>query len=242
MKTRVPLWLFVIAIVGGMLQPGFGQTPDSSTLSPTTPNQPSVSSEPPPANGKKPISFSARSVQGVLAKDKQTTVLIGSVKIATGSLVITADRVELSGEDYKNVVCSGNVTVNDSEKGFSLVAEKLNYQRDTEIGIAQGKVNVNDTKNNTIIDAEWLRFDQQQSIFEAAVSVLVLKEDMSIRAEYAHYNRNTEEIKLHGGAIAITEDGNLKGDVISATSDWSNLQISGEVSGIITTEKSSPSQ
>jgi lipopolysaccharide export system protein LptA len=108
--------------------------------------------------------------------------------------------------------------------------------------VAQGKVAVNDTKNNTTIDAEWLRFDQQQSIFEAAVSVLVLKEDMSIRAEYAHYNRDTEEIKLHGGAVAITEDGTLKGDVISATSDWSNIQVSGEVSGTITTKEQSASQ
>jgi lipopolysaccharide export system protein LptA len=233
MKTRAPLWLFVIAIVSGALQTGFAQT---------EPEQSSVPAETQPASGKKPISFSARSVQGVLAKDRQDTILTGSVKITTGSLIITADRVELNGEDYVNVACSGNVTVNDTEKGFSLVAEKLNYQRDTEIGIAQGKVAVDDTKNNTTIDAEWLRFDQQQSIFEAAVSVLVLKEDMSIRAEYAHYNRDTEEIKLHGGAIAVTEDGTLKGDVISATSDWSNLQVSGEVSGDITTKEKPASQ
>ncbi len=246
MKIRAPLWLFVIVIVGGMLQSGFAQTAASQTLSPATPDQPPVSSEissePQQAKGKKPIFFSARSVQGVLAKEKQNTILTGSVKITTGSLTITADRVELSGEDYVNVACSGNVTVNDAEKGFSLVAEKLYYRRDTEIGVAQGRVAVNDTKNNTTIDAEWLRFDQQQSIFEAAVSVLVLKEDMSIRAEYAHYNRDTEEIKLHGGAVAITEDGTLKGDVISATSDWSNIQVSGEVSGTITTKEKSASQ
>ncbi|SLM18176.1 exported hypothetical protein [uncultured spirochete] len=237
MKTRAPLWLLVLAMIVGALQTGLAQaTPPAAPVPSSPPAGPQT------ASGKKPISFSARSVQGVLAKDKQDTILTGSVKIITGSLFITADRVELSGEDYVNVACSGNVTVNDTEKGFSLVAEKLNYQRDTEIGLAQGKVAVNDTKNNTIIDAEWIRFDQQQSIFEAAVSVLVLKEDMSIRAEYAHYNRDTEEIKLHGGAIAVTEEGTLKGDVISATSDWSNLQISGEVSGNITSKENSASQ
>jgi len=127
------------------------------------------------AGGKKPITFTARSVQGVLAKGKQNTILTGSVKIITGSLVITADRVDLSGEDYVNVKCTGNVTVNDTEQGFSLVSERLTYQRDTEIGIAQGNVNVNDTKNNTVIDAAWVRFDQKQSIFEAAVAVQVKK-------------------------------------------------------------------
>jgi len=100
----------------------------------------------------------------------------------------------------------------------------------------------NDTKNNTVIDAAWVRFDQKQSIFEAAVAVQVKKEDMSIRAEYVFYNRDTEEIWLHGGAIAVTEEGTLKGDVISTSADWSNLRVSGEVSGTITPKESSSSQ
>jgi len=226
MKTHALARLIAGAILLGSLQCGYTQA-----------ETPAVA-----ANGKKPITFSARSVQGILAKGKQDTILVGSVNIVTGSLVITADRVELSGEDYVNVACSGNVIITDTEKGFSMVAEKCSYQRDTEIGIAQGKVAVDDTKNSTVINAEWVKFDQQNSIFEAAISVLVLKEDMSIRAEYAHYNRNTEEIKLHGGAVAITEEGSLKGDVISASSDWSNLQISGQVSGNITSKENAPSQ
>jgi hypothetical protein len=86
------------------------------------------------------------------------------------------------------------------------------------------------------------QFDQQQSIFVVAVSVVVLKEDMSIRAEYAFYNRDTEEIKLHGGAVAVTQEGTIKGDTISTTTDWSNLQVSGEVSGTITPKENAPTQ
>lgn len=226
MKTRARVPLLIAALMLVAAQLSFSQ----------------ASSTAPASGGKKPITFSAKSVQGVLAKDKQDTILTGSVKIITGSLVITADRVELSGQDYVSVVCSGNVNVNDTEKGFSLIAEKLNYQRDSEIGVAQGRVAVNDTKNSTVIDAEWVRFDQQQSIFEAAVSVVVLKEDMSIRAEYAFYNRDTEEIKLHGGAVAVTQEGTLKGDSISTTTDWSKLQVSGEVSGSITPKETAPTQ
>lgn len=232
MKTRASIILLTVAMVFGAAQLSFPQSNP-----PASPAQPAQ-----PTGGKKPITFSAKSVQGVLAKDKQDTILTGSVKVITGSLVITADRVELSGQDYVNVACSGNVNVADTEKGFSLVGEKLSYQRDTEIGVAQGKVTVNDTKNNTVIDAEWVRFDQQQSIFEAAVSVVVLKEDMSIRAEYAFYNRDTEEIKLHGGAVAVTQEGTIKGDTISTTTDWSNLQVSGEVSGTITPKENAPTQ
>lgn len=255
MKTKAPFWLLTVVLMFAASLASFAQAAKPAASSPPAtsqqspaPSQPSVpSGSPQPTSsqtteGKKPITFSARSVQGVLAKGKENTILTGSVKITTGSLVITADRVELSGENYINVICSGNVVASDSEKGFSLVAEKLSYQRDTEIGVAQGKVAVNDTKNNTIINAEWVRFDQKQSIFEAAVSVLVLKEDMSIRAEYAHYNRDTEEIRLHGGAVAITETGELKGDTITASSDWSNLQISGEVSGNITSKEKTATQ
>jgi len=244
MKTRSSAILLSLAMALGATQFAISQTNPPPLPAQTSPPAPTGTATAPTqtTGGKKPITFSAKSVQGVLAKDKQDTILTGSVKVITGSLVITADRAELSGQDYVNVACSGNVNVTDTEKGFSLVSQKLNYQRDTEIGVAQGKVAVNDTKNNTVIDAEWVRFDQQQSIFEAAVSVVVLKEDMSIRAEYAYYNRDTEEIKLHGGAVAVTQEGTLKGDAISATTDWSNLQVSGEVSGTITPKENAPSK
>ncbi len=244
MKTRSSAILLSFAMALGASRLAFPQTnpPQASALA--SPPAPTGTATVPTqtTGGKKPITFSAKSVQGVLAKDKQDTILTGSVKIITGSLVITADRVELSGQDYVNVACSGNVNVTDTEKGFTLVSQKLSYQRDTEIGVAQGKVAVDDTKNHTSINAEWVRFDQRKSIFEAAVSVVVLKEDMSIRAEYAYYNRDTEEIKLHGGAVAVTQDGTLKGDTISAGTDWSNLQVSGEVSGTITPKGNAPSQ
>jgi len=227
-------------MIFGSLSIIFAQTSPPS-LQPG-PEPPAQAPQPQTSSGKKPIVFSANTVQGIIAKGKENTILMGSVHITTGSMIITADRIDLSGEDYVNVVCFGNVTVQDTEKGFSLVAEKLNYNRDTEIGLAQRKVFVNDTKNNTIIDAEWLRFDQKQSIFEAAVAVKVRKEDMSISSEYALYNRDTEEIWLHGGAIAVTEDGVLKGDVISSSSDWSKLKISGEVSGTITPKETATSQ
>ncbi|HOI98413.1 MAG TPA: LptA/OstA family protein [Rectinema sp.] len=240
MKSKIFALILSFMMIFVPFSIGFAQTnPPNVQPSPEPPMQGQQTQS---SSGKKPIVFSANTVQGVIAKGKENTILMGSVHVTTGSLTITADRIDLSGEDYVNVVCLGNVTVLDTEKGFSLVAEKLNYHRDTEIGIAQRKVYVNDTKNNTIIEAEWLRFDQKQSIFEAAVTVQVRKEDMSISSEYALYNRDTEEIWLHGGAIAVTEDGVLKGDVISSSSDWSKLKISGEVSGTITPKETATSQ
>jgi hypothetical protein len=106
MKTRASIILLTVAMVFGAAQLSFPQSNP-----PASPAQPAQ-----PTGGKKPITFSAKSVQGVLAKDKQDTILTGSVKVITGSLVITADRVELSGQDYVNVACSGNVNVADTER------------------------------------------------------------------------------------------------------------------------------
>ncbi|MDH7484514.1 MAG: LptA/OstA family protein, partial [Spirochaetales bacterium] len=196
--------LLVLAL--SMTLPLTAQTPQTAGTIGTATSQ---------AKKKEPIQFQARSVQSVLAKGKERTVLIGSVTITMGSLTILADRVELSGDDYRDVLCVGNVKVNDADKGFSLASEKLRYDRDTETGVAQGKVFVDDTKNSTQINAEWVRFDQAESIFEAAVSVVVVKEDLSVRAEYAKFNRNTEEMELRGGVVAVTEDGTLTGDAIT---------------------------
>ncbi|MCX7776267.1 MAG: hypothetical protein WHT81_09115 [Rectinemataceae bacterium] len=214
--------LLVLAL--GMTLPLTAQAPQAAGT---------VGSDASQAKKKEPIQFKARSVQSVLAKGKERTVLIGSVTITMGSLTILADRVELSGDDYKDVLCMGNVKVNDTDKGFSLASDRLRYDRDTETGVAQGKVFVDDTKNSTQINAEWVRFDQAESIFEAAISVVVVKEDLSVRAEYAKFNRNTEEMELRGGVVAITEDGTLTGEAITGNAGASDMEVSGMVSGTI---------
>lgn len=183
------------------------------------------------------ITFSARRMESVIAKGKEKTILIGGAVVNTGSLKIKADRIELSGEDYNDVFCSGSVEVVDSERGFSLKSAKLAYARDTEIGLAEDKVVLEDSKNEVLLKAEWVRFDQKTSLVDARIAVQILKEDFAVRSEFARFNRDTEVLQLTGQPVALTSQGTVSADFMEGKPSSEGLELSGQVSGTITTKK-----
>lgn len=183
------------------------------------------------------ITFTASRMESVIAKGKEKTILIGEAVVTTGSLEIKADRIELAGEDYNDVVCTGKVVVFDEKKGFLLKAASLSYKRDSEIGVAQDSVVLEDSKNDVLLKASWVRFDQKKSLVDARIGVHILKEDLAVRSEFARYNRDTESIELNGLPVAVSEDGTISADSISGTAAADKLEFGGRVSGTITTRK-----
>lgn len=193
---------------------------------------------PAPAEGSNDtITFSARRMESVIAKGKEKTILIGQAVVNTGTVQIKADRIELSGEDYNDVTCTGAVSVFDESKGFLLKSATLKYARDTEIGLAQDKVVIEDSKNDVVLKAEWVRFDQKQSLVDARIAVHILKEDFAVRAEFARYNRDDESLQLSGSPVAVSPDGSISADTISGTPSMEGLELGGSVSGTISTKK-----
>ena len=183
------------------------------------------------------ITFTARRMESVIAKGKEKTILIGEAVVNTGTMEIKSDRIELSGKDYNDVVCAGVVTVNDESKGFLLNAATLSYARDTEIGIAQTQVVLEDSKNSVLLKAEWVRFDQKQSLVDARLAVHILKEDFAVRAEFARYNRDDESLDLSGIPVVVSADGRIAADTMTGKTDMQSLEFGGKVSGTITTKK-----
>lgn len=209
------------------------------------PPQPGTLPPPPPlgapsgevSDGQTTITFTARRMESVIAKGKEKTVLIGQAVVNTGTMEIKAERIELSGQDYNDVVCAGAVSVFDESKGFLLKADNLKYSRDSEIGIAQDKVVLEDSKNSVLLKAEWVRFDQKQSLVDARIAVHILKEDFAVRAEYARYNREDESLQLSGTPVAVSADGRVEADTMTGKTDMQSLEFGGNVSGTITTKK-----
>jgi len=223
--VTLPVSLLVLVVLFAAVS-AFGQ--ESGT-------KPAESAE--TAETKDTITFTARRMESVIAKGKEKTILIGSAVVNTGTIQVTADRIELSGKDYNDMLCLGNVTVKDDSKGFLLRAANVAYTRDTEVGVAQTQVQIDDSKNSLVLKAEWVQFDQKQSILVARIAVHILKEDFAVRSEYARYDRNDESLQLSGTPVALNSDGRLSAEYMSGKADLNDLSMSGDVSGTITTTK-----
>lgn len=233
------LWLLVLAL--GILSPIAHPLGAQETRAAGAQDQSAQAKEGSPTAGTEEevqtITFSADRMESVIAKDREKTLLIGAAVVNTDSMEIKADWIELSGEDYNNIICKGNVIVYDESEGFLLRAEALEYARDSEIGTAETGVVLEDSKNDVLLKADWLRFDQVQSLVDARVGVHILKEDFAVRAEFALYNRVDESLRLSGSPVAASGAERVEADAMSGRTDLGSMEFSGRVSGTISTKK-----
>jgi lipopolysaccharide export system protein LptA len=178
-----------------------------------------------------PISFSADRVESVLAKGKERTVLVGRAKVTTGSISISADRIELTGENYSYLDCTGAVKVSDKERGIELESPKLYYDRTRKLTRAQGPSILEDSKNELVLKAEWIENDGETEVTLAQVSVRILKENLSCRAEYAVYRRTEKSLELSGLPVAYKNGDEYRATRIMVNTETEEIRLEGEVSG-----------
>jgi len=179
------------------------------------------------------IRFSADRVESVLAKGKERTVLTGKAKVTTGKLSITADSIELYGENFIYLDCRGSVRVEDSERGIRLQAPRLYYDRDRKLTRAQGPSVLEDDENKLILKAEWIEYDEVNEVMLAQVAVRILKENLSCRAEYAVFRRGDSLLELTGAPSAYKDGDEFKASKIVVNTETEEIKLEGEVRGSV---------
>lgn len=187
---------------------------------------------------KESISFSAVRVESILGKGKERTLLTGKARVLTGSLEIQADRIEITGENYASIACTGTVRVKDPEKGFTLTTESLVYDRPTQLSRVEGGGTLEDSQNGIVLRAEWIEFDQKNETILAQISVFISKEDFSARSEYALFDRRENTLLMTGVPTVKTRDATLSATTLSGTPGTEGMKLEGDVSGTILTGSS----
>ncbi|MEI6874512.1 MAG: LptA/OstA family protein [Spirochaetota bacterium] len=180
-----------------------------------------------------PITFSADSVQSSLAKDKERTILKGKARVKTGSISISADRIELFGKDFVYLDCSGSVSVVDTEREIHLDAPTLYYDRTRKLTRTQGPSVLQDDKNKLVLKAEWIESDGENEITLAEVAVRILKDKLACRAEYALYRRKENTLELTGSPSAYKDGDKYEASRIIVNTETEDIQLEGQVKGSV---------
>jgi lipopolysaccharide export system protein LptA len=179
------------------------------------------------------ISFSADSVQSTLAKGKERTILSGRAGVRTGSLSISADRIELFGDDFRYLDCYGSVRVIDGDQSLRLETARLYYDRTKKLARAQGPSALQDEKNELVLKAEWIENDGEAEVTVAQVAVRIVKGKISTRSEYAVYRRKDKALELTGSPSAYRDGDNYKAARITVNIETEDIKLEGSVSGSV---------
>ncbi len=183
------------------------------------------------------FSFAADSMSGTMTKGRERTVLLGNAKVISEGIVITANRIELYGSDFRFAECTGKVSITDEEQGINLTTEKLLYDRRDKLSRMTGPSVMEDKKNKVIIKGDFIENDDVRKIAIIQINVRILKENLICRAEFARYNRETKQLELTGSPVVKRDGDDYKASRIFVNLDTEDITLEGAVSGTVVQEK-----
>ena len=179
------------------------------------------------------ISFKADKVTASVAENKKSTNLIGNAEVKVNSLTISADRIEISGKDYRYVNASGSVKGEDDEKGYSFKADLINFDRKTDTVTMFGKLELKDTKNDVSINAENIEYKKKQEIIIMRFNVKIINKDINCNSMFALYNRKESKVELTGSPVVKKGKDEFRAGKISVNLDTEDITLDGRVRGSV---------
>lgn len=179
------------------------------------------------------FSFSAESMTGEMTKGREHVVLSGKAFVISGSMRIEADKIELSGKDFRFAECRGNVKVNDKDKGIRLSTEKLYYDRRDKIAKLSGPSIMEDSENSLVIKGDYIENDDSRKLVIIQINVRILKENLSCRAEFARYYRDSKILELNGSPQIVNKGDRYAADSIRINLETEDIVLTGSVSGSV---------
>lgn len=181
--------------------------------------------------------FSADSMSSVVAEGREKTLLNGNARMTSDATQIRADRVELSGRDFRFALAKGTVSASNADKGILLRCQELRYDRDKKISIVTGDVIMEDQKNEMVVKGGYLENYEDDDLIIIQIGVRILKKDLTARSQYARFNRKTDELELSGLPLVVYKGDEYRARKILINVKTNAITMEGEVSGSVIREK-----
>jgi lipopolysaccharide export system protein LptA len=179
------------------------------------------------------FSFRADRMSGSRALGRETTILLGNAEVRSDTILLRADRIEISGDDSQFIDCIGNVWGYEEEKNIFFQTDRLRYDRTLKIARLEGNSILEDRENEIVTRGRFIEYDDQNEIAVFQISVRLFKDDMVCRAEYAVYHRQEKILNLSGFPVVYKSDDEFRADRIRVDLDTDDVIMEGAVSGTI---------
>lgn len=183
------------------------------------------------------ILFSANRMSGQAGNTNTTTTLSGNAYIKTESMEIQADNVELSGDNYRYIKSSGNISGNNFEAHMEFTCDSLEYDRTTKIAILKGNVKLIDKDNEVTANAQIIEYDQEAEIAILQIQINLTQKDNVCSGSYAIYYKDTQILEISGNAQVTQKEDVFRAQYITLDMNTQDITLGGNVKGKVTDTK-----
>ncbi len=183
------------------------------------------------------ISFKGGSTRMKMQQGSETIFLDDGAEVQVGSLVLRSTTMELYGKDFRFVRCEGNVTLQDDERGISLVTSSLLFDREEQTLLIDSWVELEDSNNQVAASAARMEFFLQEGIVLLQVQARLLKhtEDgpMVCRSISMKFDRDREMLDLQGRATIVWKPDFYEAQAITVNLKTEEIMMEGSIKGTI---------
>ena len=183
------------------------------------------------------IIFSANRMSGQAGNSNTTTTLSGNAYIKTESMEIQADDVELSGDNYRYIKASGNISGKNTKSNMDFTCDTLEYDRTTKIAILKGNVKLDDKDNDVKAEAQVIEYNQDTEIAILQIQIKLTQKDNLCSGSYAIYYKTTQLLELSGNAQVKQKEDIFRAQNISLDMNTQDITLGGNVKGKVTEKK-----
>lgn len=183
------------------------------------------------------IIFSANRMTGQAGNSNTTTTLSGNAYIKTESMEIQADDVELSGDNYRYIKASGNITGKNTKSNMDFTCDSLEYDRTTKVAILKGNVKLDDKENEVNAEAQVIEYNQDTEIAILQIQIKLTQKDNVCSGSYAIYYKESQLLELSGNAQVKQKEDVFRAQNISLDMNTQDITLGGNVKGKVTEKK-----
>lgn len=190
-----------------------------------------------PAQSPESFSFSGDETSIVLAEGRERTRLVGNARVVSDATTIEAGEIELYGEDFRYVLCTGGVSVVDEENELYFSSGELFYDRETELTRARYQVVLEDRENEIVVKGGFVETRENGAYVQAQIGVRILRDDLTARSEFVRYNRDLNRLELSGYPVVFWKGDEYRASRITIDLDRDEIELEGGVEGTVTSEE-----
>ena len=183
------------------------------------------------------IIFSANRMMGQAGNSNTTTTLSGNAYIKTESMEIQADDVELSGDNYRYIKASGNITGKNTKSNMDFTCDSLEYDRTTKVAILKGNVKLDDKENEVNAEAQVIEYNQDTEIAILQIQIKLTQKDNVCSGSYAIYYKESQLLELSGNAQVKQKEDVFRAQNITLDMNTQDITLGGNVKGKVTETK-----
>lgn len=183
------------------------------------------------------ITFTADFMSGTAGSKTDTTILEGNATVQTSSMNISADAIELSGEDFRFITATGTVSGSITESQMDFTCGKLKYDRQTKVAQLEDAVHLVDVANEVTADAQIIEYNQNSETAVMQIEITLTQKDNVCTSAFAIYKKSEQKLEMSGNPKIQQGTDSFRAQEITLNLETQEITLDGRVKGTVSDSK-----